>query len=346
MKKIFRLFSLLLFIATSAMADPMGFDPLEKQNIVIDNAILAKAGKKTISVLDVTKKMDMVFHQAYPDLANSKAARYEFYTNSWKYVLNEMINTELIIADAEEKKLNISDGEVREELESRFGPNVTLSLSQIDLTFHEAWEIIKRELTVRKMNMYYVNNRAFQKVNPQKIRDSYISFCEKNPPKENWNYQTITLRGTDEKSLKKAVENLQTHLAKHKPAPNELASIVSAFEEDNCSIKISKPFEQDTTKLSSLYLSVLQTLQEKQYSEPLLQKSNDKTVMRLFYLDSHKKEKAATFEEMAPKIRNQLLQDAANAEMQKYTAKLRKQYGFEKETALFVPDNFEPFRIE
>ncbi len=50
------------------------------------------------------EKMDMLFLRRFPEYTKSKVARYQFYMANWKAILNELIEKELILADAQEKR--------------------------------------------------------------------------------------------------------------------------------------------------------------------------------------------------------------------------------------------------
>ncbi len=115
-----------LFILAAMNLSAIDFSSFSKKpNIAIQNSILIKVNDTTISIMDVKKKMDFLFHQHYPQLSNSDEARIQFYESSWRKVLLEMVDQELILADATDKDIQLSDGEIREEMETRFYPNVT-----------------------------------------------------------------------------------------------------------------------------------------------------------------------------------------------------------------------------
>ena len=51
----------------------------------------------------------------------STTEKAQFYMGRWDETLEEMICNELLILDAAQKEIEVSDGEVRQELEDRFG---------------------------------------------------------------------------------------------------------------------------------------------------------------------------------------------------------------------------------
>ena len=125
-----------LFAADMSMIDFSQFQNRD-QKIAIQNTILSKVNGKTISMMDVKKRMDMLFHQSYPQHVHSNTARVQFYEASWRHILMDMVDNELIISDANDKEIKVTDGEVREVMEERFGPNVMQTLDKIGLTYEK-----------------------------------------------------------------------------------------------------------------------------------------------------------------------------------------------------------------
>ena len=140
MKRIF----LPLFAPFALFAEMNLYAP-EEPKLSVQNTILTRVNDNVISVVDVMKKMDLVMHQSYPDLVNSSQARMQFYSMHWKSVFNEMVDNELILADAESREIKLTDGEIREEMERRFGPNVQITLDKIGFSLDDAKNMIKKE---------------------------------------------------------------------------------------------------------------------------------------------------------------------------------------------------------
>lgn len=322
-------FSLLLFCFIMGHATP----PVEP-TLSINNAILAKVNDKSISVLDVVKKMDMLFYSNYPDLAESEAAKYKFYQVGWKRVLDEMINSELMIADSEDKELKLSDGEVREEMESRFGPNVLMTLNEMNLSYDEAFTIVKNEMIVQRMSWYYAHSKALQNVTPQMIRNSYANYCQENPPKEEWVYQIITLDPSSEEEEQKFFQLCQNK-----------EFTLDDLQKDSDSITTSSPYSVSPKDLSESYYQFLEPLAEGEYSEPVthIRRTDKKKVWRVFYVEKKEQEETPNFHNLYQKLSNQLLEEKASLYLEEYVQKLRKQYHFSEEK---IVDHFEPFSIQ
>ena len=106
MKTKFLFLSLLFISLTSlhAVNDSILFDKDNSPHLAVNNRILAKVNDKAISVVDVMKKMDVLFYREFPQYTSSMQARYQFYKANWKHVLEELVSKELVMADAEENK--------------------------------------------------------------------------------------------------------------------------------------------------------------------------------------------------------------------------------------------------
>jgi hypothetical protein len=336
-----------LSIFSSLLANQQAFMPVEQQGeLIVNNAILAKVNGNTISVLDVMKKMDVLFHKSYPQLLDSKVAKFQFYQSGWKNILNDMISTELMLAEAEAKEVKVTDSEIREELETRFGPNMMLTLDKIGITFQEAWKIVKNDMIVMRMNWFFVHSKTLQKVTPQLIRQAYREFCSQNPPKEEWTYQVITIKSDDmkqgEELSQKAFDYLNEMKNSGKPW-DELLKL--ADPTTGCSLQISPEYKVETKDLSDSHRQVLSSLNENELSKYISQNSrfDKKNLFRIFFLKKHLKEETASFEQMTAQIKDELLQKVAGEEAQGYMQRLRKQYAHGQNLQEKLPDNFTPF---
>jgi hypothetical protein len=322
----------------------------ESKSIYVQNTILAKIKDTTISLLDVKKKMDLLFHRSYPHLKNSAQARYQFYVSNWRSVLSQMIDTELILADAATKELKISDGEIREEMQKHFGPNVLFTLFDMGITYEEAWKITKTDMIVKKMTGYYVSNKAFASVTPQEIRMAYQEYCQKNPSLDEWQYQLVTIKASSEEIEKKAAEKVHALLAGSKAEPSLQTSSLKEIEksEPGLSVQVSQLYKANRKELSSAHLSILQQLSAGSYSDPLFQtsRSDGKKLYRIFYLKEATKKETPSFEKMADQLQDELFHAAAAKEYTHYCEKLRLRYGYDPSLELKnLKEDFQPFLL-
>jgi hypothetical protein len=318
----------------------------EPQELVVYNRILAKVNDKTISVIDVMKKMDFFLQKYYPQFANSKLARYQFYSSQWREYLTQMIDQELMIADAEKLEVKVTDAEVREELLTRFGPNIMTALDNIGLTYDEARKMIHDEMLVQRMIWFRVNSKALNKINSSDIKEAYKQFREKNPELEEWQYQVLSIRSLNKEASQalasRAFELLQSKL--------DLTKVVDQLKtsEESISITLSPEVQADEKSISSSHQEVLKTLSENSFSSPIAQvsRADHSVVYRIFYLKKHAKKVIPPFEKMADQLKDQLLQEASSKENSQYISKLRDRLGYdEKHMTETLPKDFQPFAI-
>lgn len=320
----------------------------KEPKISVQNSVLAKVNGNAISVIDVMKKMDMILHQNYPQYADSSAARYQFYSSSWRPIFMEMIDTELILSDAQDKEVKLSDGDVREEMESRFGPSVTETLERLRLTYEEAWKMVKNELIVQRMTWFFVHSRAMQSISPQAIRDAYHEYLAQNPAYQEWTYRVITIRSENDDSV--IADEIYQKLVDLHEGPENVAFLKDCEKtHPGCKVQISNEYVAKDSELSESHRTALASLPPGGYGSPICQtsRSDNKNVRRIFYLSKKDDHPAPKFEEMASQLKNELLQKAVAKESNDYKQKLRKHYGFDlnhlKET---VSDDLQPFRLE
>jgi hypothetical protein len=339
----YQLLSLLL-AAASLLAAPMMGNP----QLSVQNQILTQVNGNTISVVDVMKKMDLALHQSYPQFADSPQARFQFYSQGWRPIFKEMVDTELILADAADKEIKIADGEVREEMESRFGPNILLTLDKIGLTYDDAWKMVKNEMIVRRMTWYFVHSRAIQSVSPEAIRRSYRDYLQENPPYQQWNYRVVTLRGADAKERASEIHRL---LLERNESPETAALFLKEWEQEHagCTILVSNEYSVKDSELSAAHHQALAVLEPGVYSEPAAQASRgeSKPVYRIFYLSQRDDHPAPAFEDLALELKNRLIQQSIVKESDTYLQKLRNHYGYDPaHLRESVPDNLQPFHLE
>lgn len=335
---------LCLFTLSTLCAELPVVDYADNHKIGTQNSILAKVNGTTISMLDVKKKLDLAFHQFYPNLRESNEARFQFYQTSWRSLLMEMIDNELILADAMDKEVKTTDAEVREELENRFGPNVMTTLDRVGITYEEAWTLIKNEIIVRKMTWWFIHSKAISGVTPQEIRQAYRLYLKEHPSYTTWKYRVITIRGEDPKTV------AQEFYEKILSSSESLENVLKEFEKNrpNCPVSLSNEYTSSDAELAHSHREALSSLSSGSYGLPIEQTTRDqKKVCRIFHLKEKTDYMAPSFEEISPKLKNELLQKASKEISESYLGKLRKRYRFDsahlKET---LPEDFQPFTLE
>lgn len=352
-KKSLILAAALQAIALQGFAQPAPlFHPApQEKHIFVNNRILAKVNGKAISVIDVMKKMDMMFYRQFPQYSSSTEARFQFYQVNWKQVLEEMVEKELIIADAKENKIEVSNGEVRQELETLFGPNIIANLDKAGLTHEEAMDMIKDDLIIRRMMMIRVNQKAFRAVTPSVIREAYEKFAKENIKPDTWKYQVITIRGEDTEKSREAAGMAHRMLVEELLPIQELKDKVSALPEvdKSTSFNISEVYTHTEKDISEAFKTILFELEPLAYSAPVAQKSRTSKgeVFRIFYLNEKLPGGAPSFTTMEAKIKNFLIEKEMEKETEAYIARIRKHFDVTKENnSKKLPEGFQPFVIQ
>ncbi len=319
----------------------LSFDQNYPEDIVINNRVLLKFNGKTITVMDVVRKMDLLFYRQYENLASSAVARYQFYHSGWRTVLGMVIDDYLIMADAEEKQVKVNDGEVREELEQLFGPNVVLNLDKLGMTLEEAFALIKTELTVQRMTSMMVRSKAMSDVYPLSVKKRYEKMVAENPIQDVWVYRVLSVRGPGHEHVAQEAHRL----IKDVGVPVE--EVIAKLKTENVELTFSDAYHQKEKELSVAYRAVLGTLAAGEApSASVSAPISNKTVSRLFCLKGIEKEESRTFNAMAEELKKELTVQAMEKHNTEYRTKLRKHYGMtEKYLSHIIPSDLQPFAM-
>ncbi|NGX50373.1 MAG: hypothetical protein K1060chlam2_00218 [Chlamydiae bacterium] len=319
---------------------------LQKEpQLLINNRPLAKINGRVISLFDVIKQMDLFLFEYSPEFSPSVVEKYQYYSSRWESTLDDMIADELILLDAEEKEVKISDGAVREELWRRFGPNIRESLDRVSLEYEEARDIIRSDLTVGQLLGMKVHAKAYQLVTPELIIEAYDEYIVENPPKEEWKYQVLSIRGRDKERCetlsKKAHELLQEKR-------ESLETVVASLKEEGITVSVSEEYSGHSEKFSKLHFDVIKALSPDTISQPVSQvsKFDNTTVFRIFHLKDLIKTLPSQFAEMHDKLRNELLYERSDFEKVSYINMLKKRFSYSKFDPKFaLPENYHPFLV-
>ncbi|MBN2479456.1 MAG: SurA N-terminal domain-containing protein [Parachlamydiales bacterium] len=303
-------------------------------NLNVKNTILAKVQDKTITVYDVIQKMDSTFQKSFPDLIDSFQSRMQFYVTGWRQTLEDLINLQLIILDASKKELKVTDAEVREEIENRYGPNIMINLKKNNLSYEDALKVTKEDMIMQRMMWYFVRNKADQKITPSAIRNAYRLFCLENPNKDIYKYHVISITANNEKEQIDLSEKISKLLKEENKDPLDYKQDFEKLENlyKDSKITVSNLFEVSSKEISASHKTALQNLEKFSYSDIFTQTSryNNKKVSRIFYLKEKEIKLTEPFNQMANKLKEELTQKALNEEANKYFEKLKKDYSIEK----------------
>jgi hypothetical protein len=313
------------------------FDQNYPENIIINNRILLKINGKAITVIDVVRKMDLLFYRQYENLASSALARYQFYHSGWRTVLGMVIDDYLIMADAEEKQIKVNDGEVREELERLFGPEVVLNVDKLGMSLEEAFDLIKTELIVQRMTSMMVRSKAMTEVYPLSVKKRYERMLAQNPIQNVWVYHVLSVRGVGHESIAAEAYRLINELGL------SYEEAIARLKTDQVELTFSDAYKQKEKVLSTTYMAVLGSLEVGgATSKPI----TNKTVSRLFCLKGIEKEGSRSFNEVAEELKKELTMEAIEKHNAEYRDKLRSRYGMtEKYLSQIIPADLQPFAM-
>lgn len=341
------LFSFSMFANIQNLQEPVNSLAPSSPHLVVNNKPLIKINNKVISLMDVVKKMNMIIHEHFPDVAKSAVAMYQFYDNQWKHIFEDMVFNELMLLDAEQKEIKVSDGDVREEMEKRFGPSIIHTLSKLKLQYDEVRDMIRNELIVRKIQGMKVYSKVQLTVTPERIKSSYEKYLTKNPPKETWKYQVLTVKG---KNMEKCLEKVSSISNQLKSQNTKLSEFVKENKDvEPIQVSVSKEYEVDGKNLSEQHKKVLNNLHIDEYSEPICQTSrqNKAPVYRIFHLKSKNIEAAKSFEEKYDDLYNSLLDQHAKIERANYQKHLSKRFGIDQESIKSITSGeYQPFALQ
>lgn len=333
-----------------AVGDLLFYTPDESKKLIVNNRILAKVNNKAISVYDVMKKLDLHFYRRFPEFTSSVVARYQFYSANWQQILQDLIDRELIMADAEELKLQVTPGEIRQEMEELFGPNVHQNLDKVGLSFTDAWKMIQTDIMMKRVVFVKAQSKALKDVTPQAVREVYEKLAEENKRPETWTYRTITIR--DPNKTKGAEAAFQAHklLVDDHVALNDLQDKLKELVSvaPTTKVTISEEFTQSEKEISPTNKTALAEVDIDSYSQPIPQKSRQDGTMvyRIFYLKENNPGGIIPLSEVEKNIKNMLLDQAMNRETEAYLKKLHRHFDVqENHVDELTEEGFEPFSL-
>lgn len=356
-----RSYLLILAIGTSLLvsAAPQNFLELAnnseaRMKIHVNNRVLACPNNKPITVLDLMQKLDILFLQRFPQYSDLVPARFQFYQALWRQILDEMINNELILADAAAREIKLEDGDIRQELEEMFGPDVVFSLDALGMTYDEAWEMIKQDMIVDRMRAYMVSMRAQTLVKPSMVAEEYLNFSAEHAGKDEWHYRVLSLRHQDrEKALAaakvaeeliQAAEVVDLSLVAAELEKKKQQSLIDT----RVSISVSELEKRPLESLAESHKEALSKLVKGKWSEPVGQLSRVDRCMvyRIFHLVDYIEQPPPSFKEVERELQGRLIQTEAIEQQKKYIARLRDQYGITEDyLAQMLPSDFYPFAL-
>jgi hypothetical protein len=317
-------------VAQGSVPGGLGMASKPRTEIAYSNRPLITINGKTLSLVDVIKKMDFQLLQYAPQVLDNPESRFEYYNQNWRRVYAELVEMELVMIDAEPLKIGISEADIRMELES-LGPQLIIKLDSIGLTLNEAKAMVENDMIMRQMLWYKAYSKALQVITPESIKIAYNDYFKEETlkQKEHWCYQVLTIKSKDSAKGEKAAWAAHTLLSKE---GSIMAAIPDALKKtlqsssDDVELTLSKDLRVDSHSISKQHHEILCQLQPHEYSQPVVQlaKNQGEEVRKIFYLKEHSIDAVKTFQDMASSLKDKLTQIAAEKERKNYIESLKK----------------------
>lgn len=323
---------------------------VEDDSIHLNNRILVTILGKPISLLDVVKKLDLQFYRNYPtELKTSNVIKYQYYRSHWRNMLETMIDHELILQDAQDRKIEANVSEIHEELETQFGPNVIYTLDELGISFDEAKKHAHDALIVNRMMLFMVRSKAMMEIKPELVQRTYDNYI-KNNSFENFVYQVISIRDKNGSDSESVAYKIQKFIEESSHTLEEVIAFSNHLDlgDSSATIHTSDPMQRNKKNIAQDHYQILQTLTPGMFSKPISQisRADKSTVWRIFFLQEHTEDKPQ-FEVLQKKIYEELMQKAVDRELCTYLASLRSKYGIDEQALTSkIPENYQPFSLK
>lgn len=343
LKIMYYLLLLTFFITPLAAIEP-------NNKVVVHNRILAQVNGKSISMVDVVKQLDMLLYRNQPEMRNNPEARIEFYKTSWKPVMRDIIDRELVLADAQEKQFEVSNGDIREEMEEMFGPDVIKNVTNAGLTVPEAKKMIRSDILLRRMLYFRVRLRAYSAITPQEIEKAYNVLALDQGAREEVVWSAITFKSTNEQDLKRvavtAFDLLKQGKAQTESLKETLAQAGVLGIDSDVTISVSPPFSNPKRELSKELSSLFTELAPGEYSQPKMHRgrSDSHSVWKIYCLKEKSAQPLPPLSEVEPQIREELTARQVEVLSDEYITNLRKHFGVNYDEIEREHQDFEPFK--
>jgi len=333
---MYRILFLLLTCVASVHAAP-------SKTIAIDNRVLATVRGQVITVMDVVKKLDMVFYQQFAQHSDSTDARFEFYRMNWRRIYSDLIERQLVLAWAEDKHFEVSNGDLRQELEEMFGPNVIMGLYNAGLSVSEVMEMLRADILMRRVMGFYVRMPVLAKITPEIIQKEYErrkSACQAH---QLWDWSSLTIRAHERDCSEQEAKQVYELLGTYRDEQQVKEHLPEGME-----VVFSQTFHSKESELAPTVHASLQTVALGHYSAPVeaVGRNTSHKSWRCFRLEKKEDEGFASLEQVEDQIREELAMPQLQEKQCEFFADLQKQYQMVSGVSEEVLMAFEPFALQ
>jgi hypothetical protein len=309
---------------------------VSKPAIVFDNRVLATVRDQIITVYDVVKKLDMLFYQNYPEHKNNLEARFDFYRAHWRKMVEDLVDRQLVLSWAEEKQFQVSNGDIRQELEEVFGPEVMMNLYETGFTLHEVQEMIRADILLRRIIYFYVRLPVSATITPKRVKEAYYNKVKEMQDAELICWKSVTVKTKD--GNRAIVDTVRALFQ------NEHLSLEDVQKKvpEGVEVSVSPLFRSEKREISPSILSILEKLSCGAYSEPFSGKGDN---WRFYCVESREKKEVPSFAEVEEAVRDELAYPEIEKKTKLFFDDLRRQYHVKQ---LFSSEQllaFDPFTI-
>jgi hypothetical protein len=318
--------------------------PSHRAGIVVENRILASVRGETITVIDVLKKMDMVFRQQFSQYRHVPEARCQFYRQNWQNVLNELVDRQLILSFSEEKHFGVTNGDVREEMEEMFGPNMMMNLYEDGLSLNEVFEMVKADILLRRALSFYVHGPVLASITPEVLRAAYSKRVEQIRQKQGWVWRAVTVKSTTGDCPKDAAD----HVWKLLEQDHQSLEILLAGHPEGIEVSVSQPFRSEQQEVSPNVRQILEGLAIGSFSEPqaTTSRSDNHQSWRCYTVDDRIEPTIPLFTELEPALREEIAAPQISKRTVEFFDDLKKQYHVKHLLSSEQLTTFEPFVLK
>ena len=315
-----------------------------RSSIVVENRVLATVRDQIVTVFDVVKKMDMIFYQQFPQYRSTPEARYEFYRANWKRIFQELVDRQLILSMAEEKHFEVTNGDIREELEDTFGPHAMMNLYEGGLSLHEVEEMMRADILLRRALSFYVHSPVLAAVTPSVLRAAYRKLAEELKGKYGWIWRTVTVKGVHGNCSEEIAKRMWNVLQTEGRTVEEAAAVLGKEYE----VVASQPFHSEKSQVASNVCAVLEGLQLKTFSEPqpFTSRSDPRQGWRCYIIDEKVAVPVPPFEELESTLRQEIASPVIARRTVEFFEDLRKEYGVKNLLSLEELQALDPFHLK
>lgn len=316
----------------------------QTNSINFNNRILAIVNGTPISMLDVVKQLDLLFYRKYRDYQTKPEAKVQFYTAHWKEVFSELIDRELVLADAQEKQFTVSQGDVRQEMEEMFGPDLIKNVHEAGLTIPEVRKLLHADITLRRMLFFKVRAKAYASISPQDVAAAYEKLKKEATVHEEVIWQVISIKGDPKKSEKVACQ-LAKELKPSDP-PTKALNMVKDVEKEGIQLTLSAPFTTARKALSKELSTLFSSLKPQSYSAPISTRGRDGAVSwKIYFLSGVQSCSFPPLQEVETQVREQLVATRVEQMTKEYVVQLHHHFGVDIEEINKALRGYEPFKV-